>query len=482
MECKLYINGQWVETKSGRIIDDINPADHSLVAKVHTAGPEEITAAIDAAAKAAPAWAAVLANDREAYLLKAADHMHNNMAKYANWLIEESGSCFMKAFGEMKESENIMRSAAGECRRVNGGIVQPDSPDQLSTYIRKPLGVVTGIAPFNYPLLLALGKVALAIAAGNTFVLKPSSNTPLSGVIIAECFEAAGLPPGVFNLTPGPGSVVGDAFTSDPRVKMVTFTGSTAVGKGLAVKCAQGLKKYTLEMGGKNPLIVLKDFDVDQAVNVAAFGAYFHQGQICMCTSRIIVEEAIYDEFCEKFAAQARTIKVGDPKEKDSIIGPLIDDNQYKVLDRHISDAVSKGARLLCGGGHKDNYYEASVLADVTPEMDVFHEESFGPLTSIIKAKDAEDALAIANNSTYGLSSGILTNDLGMALEMAPKIEAGMVHVNDSTVSGSRQAPFGGVKNSGVGREGGSFSIEEFTELQWITYQIKPHFYPTNKK
>ena len=313
-------------------------------------------------------------------------------------------------------------------------------------------------------------------------MLKPSSNTPLSGVIIAECFEAAGLPPGVFNLTPGPGSVVGDAFTSDPRVKMVTFTGSTAVGKGLAVKCAQGLKKYTLEMGGKNPLIVLKDFDVDQAVNVAAFGAYFHQGQICMCTSRIIVEEAIYDEFCEKFAAQARTIKVGDPKEKDSIIGPLIDDNQYKVLDRHISDAVSKGARLLCGGGHKDNYYEASVLADVTPEMDVFHEESFGPLTSIIKAKDAEDALAIANNSTYGLSSGILTNDLGMALEMAPKIEAGMVHVNDSTVSGSRQAPFGGVKNSGVGREGGSFSIEEFTELQWITYQIKPHFYPTNKK
>ncbi len=482
MDCKLYINGQFVETKSGKIIDDINPADHSLVAKVHMAGPKEIDAAISAAQAAFPAWASMLANEREAVLLKAADHLQANIEKYAGWLIAESGSCFMKTMGEIMESINIFRSAAGECRRVNGGIVQTDAPDQISTYIRKPLGVVTGIAPFNYPLLLALGKVALAIAAGNTFVLKPSSNTPLSGLIIAECLDAAGLPAGVFNLAPGPGSVVGDAFTNDPRVKMVTFTGSTAVGKSLAVKCANTLKRYTLEMGGKNPLIVLKDYDVDQAVNVAAFGAYFHQGQICMCTSRIIVEEAIYDEFCEKFAEQAKSIKVGDPKAVDTIIGPLINDDQYKVLDAHISDAVKKGARLLCGGGHDGNFYEASVLADVTADMNVFHEESFGPLTSIIKAKDAEDALNIANNSSYGLSSALLTNDLSKALAMAPMIEAGMVHVNDSTVSGSRQAPFGGVKNSGVGREGGSFSIEEFTELQWITYQLKPGHYPTDKR
>lgn len=482
MDCRLFINGQWVKTKSGKIIDDINPADHSLVAKVHTAGPEEIEAAITAAQEAFPAWAAMLANDREAILLKAADHLQANMERYAGWLIAESGSCFMKTMGELIESVNIFRSAAGECRRINGGIVQTDLPDQISTYIRKPLGVVTGIAPFNYPLLLALGKVALALAAGNTFVLKPSSSTPLSGAIIAECLEAAGLPAGVFNLTPGPGSVVGDAFTNDPRVKMVTFTGSTAVGKSLAVRCAKSLKRYTLEMGGKNPLIVLKDFDVDQAVNIAAFGAFFHQGQICMCTSRIIVEEPVYDEFCEKMAELAKSVKVGDPKEKDTIIGPLINDDQYRVLDAHISDAVEKGARLLCGGGHDGNFYEASVLADVSPDMKVFREESFGPLTSIIKAKDAEDAVRIANDSTYGLSSALLTNDLSAALSIAPKIEAGMVHVNDSTVSGSRQAPFGGVKESGVGREGGSFSIEEFTELQWITYSLKPAHYPTDKQ
>lgn len=480
MEFKLYINGEWVETQGGAVKDDINPADHSVAARFHTAGPKEVDAAIAAAHAAFPAWAALLPKEREDYLLKAADHPRQNMEKYAGWLIEESGSCFMKAMDEVDQSVNIFRSAAGECRRINGGIIPVDTPDQLSTYMRLPLGVVTGIAPFNYPLLLALGKVALALAAGNTFVLKPSSNTPLSGVIIAECLEAAGVPAGVFNLTPGPGAVVGDAFATDERVKMVTFTGSTKVGKALAVKCAEHLKKYTLEMGGKNPLIILKDYDVDHAVNVAAFGAFFHQGQICMCTSRIIVEEPIYDEFCEKFAAKAMALKTGDPHDVPTIIGPLIDDDQYKVLDEHIRDAVEKGARLLCGGGHEGNFYEASVLADVTGEMKIFHEESFGPLTSIIKAKDAEDALRICNSSEYGLSSALLTNNLPLAMEMAPRIEAGMVHVNDTTVMGSRQAPFGGVKDSGVGREGSSFSIEEFTQLKWITYQVKPLGYPTD--
>ncbi|MGN1001475.1 MAG: aldehyde dehydrogenase family protein [Oscillospiraceae bacterium] len=480
MEAKLFINGEWVETKSGKIIDDINPADGSVVARVHTAGPAEVDAAIAAAQAAFPGWAALLPSAREDYLLRAADHLRANMEKYAGWLIEESGSCFMKAMDEVDQSVNIFRSAAGECRRINGGILPVDTPDQLSTYQRLPLGVVTGIAPFNYPLLLALGKVALALAAGNTFVLKPSSNTPLSGVIIAECLEAAGVPAGVFNLTPGPGDVVGDAFTSDKRVKMVTFTGSTKVGKSLAVKCAQNLKKYTLEMGGKNPLIVLKDFDVDQAVNIAAFGAFFHQGQICMCTSRIIVEEPIYEEFCGKLAQRARALRTGDPHEVGTIIGPLIDDKQYQVLDEHIRDAVEKGARLLCGGGHQGAFYEASVLADVTEDMKIFHEESFGPLTSVIRAKDAEDALRLANSSDYGLSSALLTNDLSLAMTMAPRVEAGMVHVNDTTVMGSRQAPFGGVKNSGVGREGSRFSIEEFTELKWITYQTRPLGYPTN--
>ncbi|MBR5489771.1 MAG: aldehyde dehydrogenase family protein, partial [Oscillospiraceae bacterium] len=235
-----------------------------------------------------------------------------------------------------------------------------------------------------------------------------------------------------------------------------------------------------LEMGGKNPLLVLKDFDLDRAVNIAAFGAYFHSGQICMGTSRIIVEEEIYDAFLEKFVEKSKGIVTGDPHNIPTVIGPLINDDQYKVLDEHIRDATEKGARLMCGGTHEGNIYNASVLADVTPDMKIWHEESFGPLVSIIKAKDAEDALAKANNSDYGLSSAILTNDLSLAMDMAQRMEAGMVHINESTVCGSRQAPFGGVKDSGVGREGSFFSIEEYTELKWVTYQLKPGGYPTD--
>ncbi len=480
MDAKLYINGQWTETKTGKIVDNINPYDHSVVGKIHLAGAEELETTIATAYAAQPGWAALLPAERELYLLKAADYMEQNTEKFANWLIDESGSGFMKSFDEIGQSVNILRAAAGECRRINGGIVPEDTPNQVSTYVRQPLGIVAGIAPFNYPLLLALTKVALAMAAGNSFILKPSSSTPLSGVIMAECFDAAGVPAGVFSLVHGSGGLVGDAFCSDKRVKLVAFTGSTAVGRNIAEKCAKHLKRCTLEMGGKNPLIVLKDFDLDRAVNIAAFGAFFHSGQICMATSRIIVEEPIYDAFIEKFVAKSKGIVTGDPHNIPTVIGPLVDDNQYKIIDEHIRDATEKGARLLCGGKHEGNIYEASVLADVTPEMKVWHEESFGPLTSVIKAKDAEDALAKANDSEYGLSSAILTNDLVLAMDLSARIESGMVHINEATVLGSRQAPFGGVKSSGLGREGSHFSIEEYTELKWITYQLKPGGYPTD--
>ena len=479
-EYKLFIDGKWTETVSGTVIDDINPADGSVWAKVHTAGPDETEAAIAAAEKAFPEWAAMLPDKREKLLLDAADILEKDTEKYGNMLIDESGSCFMKAMDEVTQSVNIMRAAAGECRRIEGGICPPEAKGQISTYIRRSLGVIGGIAPFNYPLLLALNKVAFALAAGNTFVLKPSSDTPVSGLILAEVFEKAGFPAGVFNVVPGKGSVVGDALVKDPRVKMITFTGSTDTGRRIAVGCAENFKKVTLEMGGKNPMIVLKDFDVDQAVNIAAFGAFFHQGEICMITSRIIVEEPIYDEFCEKLAERAKKLPAGDPHQIPTIIGPLINDTHYQVVDEHIRDAVEKGAVLMCGGGHKGAFYEASVLKDVTPEMKVFYEETFGPLTSVIKAKDAEDALRLCNDNRYGLSAALLTNDLRLAMTMAPRMEAGMVHVNDNTVMGSRRAPFGGVKSSGLGREDSTFSIEEFTELKWITYQTEPLGYPTN--
>lgn len=473
MEYQLYIDGQWKDTVSGKVAEDKNPADGSVFAMVHFAGDSEVEDAIAAAYRARLMWAETTAMDREAILLKAADWMAAHIDEVAQVLMGESGSAFGKAYFEAGFAVDLFRTAAGECRRLFGE-VQQQSPGEISMIRRLPLGVVAGIAPFNFPLLLALKKVAFALAAGNTFVLKPASATPVSGAMIAKALDAAGLPAGVFNLVPGSGETVGNRLIEDKRVKMVAFTGSTAVGRSIAARASVLFKKYTLEMGGKNPLILLKDFDLDQAVKIAGFGAYFHQGQICMCTSRLIVEEPVYEEFCEKFAAYAKTMKVGDPHEQDTIIGPLIKEEQCGLIDSQIQDAVAKGAVLMTGGTHKGNYYEPTVLKDVTPDMRIFYEESFGPVTSIIKAKDMDDAVRLCNDNDYGLSSSLLTNDLSKAMEASLAMEAGMVHINNATVSDNSTVAFGGVKNSGVGREGGAYSMDEFTELKWITMQYRP--------
>lgn len=477
-EYKLFIGGDWVSTESGKIIDDINPADGTVCARVHTAGPKEVEAAIASAYAAREAWAEVQPAVKEKILLKAADHFEANVEEYTQIMIEESGAVFSKARGEIMGAASIFRAAAGECRRISGEVLQPEFPGHYSYYIRQPHGVVAGISPFNFPLILALDKVAFALAAGNAFILKPSSETPVTGALIARSLEEAGLPKGVFSSLPGSGSVVGDALVEDDRVRMIAFTGSSTVGRGIAVKAAAKLKRVSLELGGKNPMIVLKDFDLEKAASIATFGAFYHQGQVCMCTSRIIVEEEIYDKFCEALAAKAKKLKTGDPKKPDTFVGPLIRKEQCEVLDRQIKDAVSKGARLLTGGTHEGAFYQPTVLADVTPEMDVFYEESFGPMTSIVKAMDAKDALRLCNDNNYGLSSALLTNDISTALSLAPKMESGMVHVNDSTVVGSQLTPFGGIKNSGVGREGGKFAIAEFTEIKWITIQHEEKKFP----
>ena len=455
------------------MVTDINPADGSAYAQVHFAGPDEVEEAIAAADHAWKSWAETPAADKEAILLKAGDWMQEHIDEVAGVLMDESGSAFGKAYFEAGFAVDLFRAAAGECRRVFGEI-QQQAPGEISMIRRLPFGVVAGIAPFNFPLLLALKKVVYALAAGNTFVLKPASATPVSGVMIAKALDAAGLPAGVFNLVPGSGEAVGNRLVEDPRIKMVAFTGSTAVGKGIAAKASVLFKKYSLEMGGKNPLILLRDFDLDQAVRIAGFGAFFHQGQICMCTSRLIVEEPVYDEFCEKFTAYAGTMKVGDPHAMDTVIGPLIKKEQCDIIDSQIADAVSKGAVLLTGGTHEGNYYQPTVLKDVTPDMRIFYEESFGPVTSIIKAKDPQDAVRLCNDNEYGLSSSLLTNDLSNAMALSLEMEAGMVHINNATVSDNSTVAFGGVKNSGVGREGGSYSIDEFTELKWITVQYTP--------
>jgi len=471
-EYKLYINGEWIETETGKIVDDLNPADGSLFARVHTAGKKEVEAALAAADGAFAGWSSLLASQREKILLKAADNIEALREEAIEILIEEAGSTFMKANGEVTASANTLRVAAGECRRAEGEVLQPTSNGQLSLAVRVPLGVVAAIAPFNFPINITMKKIAYALAIGNTIVLKPASYTPATGYLVAKAFEMAGLPAGVLNVIPGPGGIVGDILVEDPRVKCVTFTGSSPVGRGIAAKAAKNLKKYALELGGKNPLIVLKDFDAAKAAELAAYGSFYNQGQTCIATSRIIVEEPLYDAVCEQMLKQAKNFKVGDPHEKDTLVGPLIDPSQCDFIDGQIRDALSKGAKVLCGGTHEGSFFQPTILAEVTPEMDIFYQESFGPVVSIFRAKDPAHALELANDNEYGLSSSILTNDLNLAIQLSLKMQAGMVHVNDSTVvSTSGTAPSGGVKMSGFAKESGKFSVDVYSELKWVTLQ-----------
>lgn len=474
-EYKLFIDGAWVS--SGTVADDLDPATGTVWARVHQAGPAELDRAIAAAQAAAPAWGATLPAQREEVLLKAADILAARIPEIAEVLRHEGGATFGKSMFEPSFVVNLLRSAAGECRRIFGETMPSDSPGLFSMTVRRPLGVIAGIAPFNFPFLLAFKKVALALAAGNTFVLKPSEHTPVTGLKIAEIMEQAGLPKGVLNVVPGDGAI-GAALCTDPRIRMVTFTGSTAVGKKIAEACARSLKRYTLELGGKSPMIVLKDAELDYAVDAACFGIFLHQGQVCMANSRVIVEAPLFDAFCERLATKVAGLKMGDPHHPHTVIGPLITAGQCAHVGRHVADAVGKGARLLCGGKADGAFFQATVLGGVTADMLVWHEESFGPVVSVIKAADSEEALRVANDTAYGLSSALITNDLQKAFDLALRLEAGMVHVNDCTVYDEPHVPFGGIKDSGFGREGGRWSMEEMTETKWITVQLGHRHFP----
>jgi aldehyde dehydrogenase (NAD+) len=474
----LYIDGKWTPAADGAVADDFNPATGALFARVAQASRADALRAVDAAYRARESWGRVIASERAGILLRAADILAGKVDDIRDVLIEESGSTFGKSMFEVMYCIDLLRSAAGDVRHIFGETLPHSAPGQIGMTVRQPLGVIAGIAPFNAPFLLAMKKVVLALAAGNCFVLKPSEETPVTGIKIAEIFHEAKLPPGVLNVVPGPAKEVGDVLLTDPRIRMITFTGSTKVGKLIAVEAAKNLKKFTLEMGGKNPLIVLRDADVDYAVKAGCFGIYFHQGQVCMANSRIIVEAPVYDEFCEKFAARTKTYKVGDPRDPHTVIGPLIRRSQCAFIDEHVADASAKGAKVLTGGTHQDNFYQPTVIAGVTPEMRIYSEESFGPITSIIKVNSAEEALTVANDTSYGLSAGVITNDLQKAMDLALRLESGMVHINDTTVTDEPHVPFGGVKNSGFGREGGNYSMEEMTELKWITIQLGQRQFP----
>jgi vanillin dehydrogenase len=387
----LFIGGERVPSSRNEATASYNPATGEIYAHVHQAGARETELAIGAAHGAYRDWADKIVSEREAVFLRAADVLAAKSKEIVEVLIEESGSVAGKDRFEVGYCFDLLRTAASELRRSPGETMATTMPGQFGFTIRQPLGVIAGIAPFNAPFLLAMKKVVMALAAG--FVLKPSELTPVTGLKIAEVFEAAGLPKGLLSVIPGPAAEIGSAIFADPRVRMITFTGSTQTGRHLAVEAAKSLKKFTLEMGRKSPLIVLADADVDYAVRAAAFGIFFHQGQVCMANSRVLVEAPILDAFCERFVAIAKSLKVGDPREPDTVIGPLIRGTQCAVIDGHVEDAVGKGATVLCGAKHEKQFYWPTVLKGVTPDMRIFHEESFGPVTSIIKVKDHNEAL-----------------------------------------------------------------------------------------
>lgn len=473
-----YINGRMIEIEASDMTPVVNPGSGKTFSKVFMAKPEHMTRAIDAAYAVKDVWGNTLPSERELILIRAADVLESMRNEFVDLLIEEAGSTFGKAHLEVSVVAGTFRSAAGECRRIMGNTIPCDVPGRMSMVIRRPLGVVAGIAPFNFPLILGAKKVALALAAGNTFVLKPSEETSLVGLKIAEVFDKAGLPPGVLNVVTGDGPTLGEVLYSDPRVKAILFTGSTAVGRHIGVECARRGKKFDLEMGGKSPLLVMKDADLAYAVETACFGMFIHQGQICMAGSRVIVEAPVYDKFLDLFVTKVKSLKVGDPRDPHTVIGPLIRASQCGFIAERIESSKKEGARVLCGGTYEGNYFQPTVIADVTASMAVFQEELFGPVISIIKSKDADDAIQLANNTRYGLTSGVITNDLQLAMRCALELESGSVHINGSTVHDEPHGPFSGVKDSGMGREGGQWSMDELTQLKWITIQRGQAHYP----
>ena len=467
----------------GTTFDDLNPTTGQVMAQVPDGTVADMDAAIAAAYAAQPAWAQLPPAARGELFYKAAEIFVRRQQEFCDALINETGSSFGKAMFECSLVPVALREAAGLTTRSMGESLPSMIPGKFNTTQRKPAGVVGVISPWNFPLYLSLRGFIYALALGNTAVLKPSEDSPLTGgLMIAELFAEAGFPAGTLNVvTCSRKSVaeVGGKLINDPRVARISFTGSTAVGREVAKACATQLKRVILEMGGKNPIIVLDDADVDYAVNVAFFGAFLHQGQICMSADKIIVAPGIHDEFLRKLVAKVGHFKPTEPSNPQCVIGPIINDRQLQRIDKLVSDAAARGATVHIGGKKEGPYFQATVMTGITRDMPIYSEEIFGPVALVIRADTEADAIRIANDTQYGLSAAIVTGDAARGQAMAPQIQAGMVHINDSPVHDEPHCPFGGMKASGgVGKWGASGAIEAFTELQWISTQVTARQYP----
>jgi acyl-CoA reductase-like NAD-dependent aldehyde dehydrogenase len=478
---QLLIAGNWTDASSGDSYEQHFPYTGAAVGTAAAAGRVDAHTAVDAAEAAFAEWSRSAPGMRRTILLKAADLLSERAPEIAGIVTEETGGVFGWGMFNCELAAGMLREAAAQAYGLIGDVIPSDVPGKLAMGIRAPAGVVVAIAPWNAPVILATRAVATPLAYANTVVLKASEICPRTHAAVVQALVDAGLPAGVINLVtnaPRDAADVVDELIAHPATRRINFTGSTRVGRIIAENAGRHLKRVLLELGGKAPMIVLGDADLDRAAAAASFGAFFHQGQICMSTERIVVDRSVAGALAEKLADRARALNVGDPREPDTQIGPLVNEAAVERVTELVRDAVAKGAQALSGGEPDGACYPPTVLAGVTPEMRVYSEESFGPIASLVSVDGPDEAVRVANDTEYGLAAAVFSANVPFALELAQRIESGICHVNDTTGHDEPQMPFGGVKASGFGRFGGRAALEEFTELRWISVQDLPRQYP----
>lgn len=476
-----HIGGERVGARNGRTYESRDPWSGEVVATVSAGDQDDARAAVEAAHRAFATWSQSLPHERQGVFLRAADELERRRSSIMSLLAHETGCTRHFADIQLDFALSLLRQCAGLPYAAVGQVLPSDRPGTQAMAMRRPVGVVAAIAPWNAALTLTGRAVCAPLALGNTVVLKPSEESPACAALWSEVFDAAGLPPGVLNVVthgPGEAALVGEELISHPLVRRINFTGSTVTGRRLAESAGRHLKRVLLQLGGQNPLIVLDGVDLDYAVDAAAFGAFVHQGQVCMCVRRIYVERAIAEDFSRRFAAKVSSLPMGDPADPRTVIGPVINQWSLSTITRRVEEAVARGARVLAGGVAAPPCYPATVLTDVPPDIELALEETFGPVVVLEVVEDRDEAVARANASDFALTAAVLAADSVQGLEVARRLSAGIVHVNDQPVGDEPQMPFGGSKDSGWGRFGVGFAVEEFTELQWVTTRDATREFP----
>lgn len=471
-----YIAGNWREGSGNKELANINPFTGQEIYRYRSAGVKDIDDAYHAAVQVQKEWARLLPAERQNYLEKLILAIKESEKEIYACLVKEGGSTRPKADFEFFTSIDIVKEAMRFPLMMEGKILPSNIPGKDNYVFKSPKGVITVIAPWNVPLVLAMRSVIPAIATGNAVVLKPSTDTPGSAFLIADFFEKAGLPKGLLSVVAGPGSEIGDAVVSHPASSLVSFTGSTDVGRGIGQMAGRLVKDVSLELGGNNVMIVLNNAHVEDAANAAAFGAFFHQGQVCMALNRIIILDGLYDAFAEAFREKTVALKVGDPARKDTFIGPIINRNQVNNIENIIGDTKAAGAKVLLEGHTDGNVIHPWIFTEVSNDMPAAAQEVFGPVCSLLRATSEKEAIHIANATQYGLSGSVFTSDLYHGMQVARCIRSGMVHVNDQSINDEPHVMFGGEKASGIGRFNGEWVVNKFTTEQWISVQTKKRF------